>query len=289
VLLPGSFTATPDHVYRTAVADIDLDGLPDVIAGMNTELALVTQQTAVPGTFNPAVTIGRGSRHVMAADLNADGLIDVAAPRDIPNASNAVIYYLQDAAMPGTFEPSRSMSASDSNFSAAHDVASGLLDPQPGIDLAVAGVRVDEVGTRRDVYAVWSRLLQTTANSGTFTHGGRYQLGFAYETLIAVGDLNADGRDDVAVAARTRTSKNHNFVAVSLQNASGTFPQTSGRFLNIPAELVGTAPALYTVAIADLNGDGRPDIVVSNNAILYFPQRSDAAGEFGPAVAIAYQ
>jgi hypothetical protein len=165
------------------------------------------------------VTIGRGSRQVIATDLNADGLIDVAAPHDIPNGSNAVIYYLQDAAMPGTFEPSRSISASDSNFSAAHDVATGLLDAQPGIDLAVASLRVNEVGTDRQVYAVWSQLLQTAASSGTFAHGGRYQLGFADETLIAVGDLNADGCDEVAVAARTRTSKNHNFVAVSLQNS----------------------------------------------------------------------
>ena len=100
VLLPGTFTAAPGHVYRTATADIDLDGLPDVILATDIELVLVAQQTAAPGTFKAAVTIGRGSRRLIATDLNGDGLVDVAAPRDIPSFSNALIYYLQDAAVP---------------------------------------------------------------------------------------------------------------------------------------------------------------------------------------------
>jgi hypothetical protein len=68
---------------------------------------------------------------------------------------------------------------------------------------------------------------------------------------VAIGDLNADGRPDLAVA--NLLSDN---VSVLLGTASGNG--------FAPATPVAAGDGPRTVAIADLNGNGRLDIVVSN-------------------------
>jgi hypothetical protein len=66
---------------------------------------------------------------------------------------------------------------------------------------------------------------------------------------IAIGDLNGDGRADLAIAGG-------NGVVVLLQNPSGGLEQP--RFL-------ATGSGAESVAIGDLNGDGRADLAVSHS------------------------
>jgi hypothetical protein len=71
---------------------------------------------------------------------------------------------------------------------------------------------------------------------------------------VAVGDFNADGRPDLAVA-----NFNSGTVSVLLGTGGGIFaPKT-----DYP---VGTSPTAgpHAVAVADFNGDGRPDLAVLN-------------------------
>ena len=67
---------------------------------------------------------------------------------------------------------------------------------------------------------------------------------------MAVGDLNGDGRPDLAVA-----NAGSGDVSVLLGNGDGSF-QPQQRFA------AGIGPA--SVALGDLNGDGRPDLAVAN-------------------------
>ena len=68
---------------------------------------------------------------------------------------------------------------------------------------------------------------------------------------VAIGDLNRDGKPDLAVADVT------NSVSVLLGTGTGTF----GAATNFPV-VVGSSP--FSVAIGDLNGDGKPDLAVAN-------------------------
>jgi hypothetical protein len=74
---------------------------------------------------------------------------------------------------------------------------------------------------------------------------------------VAIGDLNADGRPDLAVA-----NANSNYVSILLGNGNGTFASAVN-------SLAGNNP--FSLAIGDLNADGRPDLAVatsSNGSIL---------------------
>jgi hypothetical protein len=87
-----------------------------------------------------------------------------------------------------------------------------------------------------------------------------------FATSVAIADLNGDGNPDIVVANSCQTDSNGESncsaggaVGVLLRNGDGTL-QSSVSYNS------GGAAAL-SVAIADLNGDGHPDIVVANQCI----------------------
>jgi hypothetical protein len=67
---------------------------------------------------------------------------------------------------------------------------------------------------------------------------------------VAIGDLNGDGRLDLATA-----NEESNTVSVLLGNGDGTFG---------PKSDYGAGSNPFSVAIGDLNGDGKPDLAVAN-------------------------
>ncbi len=70
---------------------------------------------------------------------------------------------------------------------------------------------------------------------------------------VAVADLNGDGRPDLVTAGHIRLSNDQ--VGVLLGNGDGTFQREQSID-------VGDHPD--SVAVADLNGDGQPDLVTAN-------------------------
>jgi hypothetical protein len=72
---------------------------------------------------------------------------------------------------------------------------------------------------------------------------------------VAVADVNGDGRPDLITANYGTHGSPANSVSVLLGNGNGTFHSA----VNFAA---GSYPV--SVAVADVNGDGRPDLVVAN-------------------------
>ena len=89
---------------------------------------------------------------------------------------------------------------------------------------------------------------------GTFQPAETYAIGGTAYT-VAVGDINGDGIPDLAVEEGT---PNGSAVAVLLGNGDGTFqPQQA---FAVPGGVTGS------VAVADLFGNGKQDIVVTTDA-----------------------
>src|SRR2546422_11045126 len=89
--------------------------------------------------------------------------------------------------------------------------------------------------------------------TGDATFGARSDFGTGFGPVsVAIGDLNRDGRPDLAVGDYTSRT-----VSVLLGNGDGAF----GAQTEFAAESNPTS-----VLIGDLNGDGRPDLAVTNSS-----------------------
>jgi hypothetical protein len=129
--------------------------------------------------------------------------------------------------------------------SVASVVAIGDLNGDGRADVAVA--------TRSSGDPVNDRCLLVFLQTprGTLAPPVRYPLGIDARG-IAIGDLNGDGRADVAVCGGFG-------VAILRQQPDGTLS---------PAQFVPTGVDADSVAIGDLNGDGRADLAVSHSGEL---------------------
>ncbi len=125
--------------------------------------------------------------------------------------------------------------------------------------------------------ATTSTLVASTQGTSTFQPYVAYPVG-SWPEAVAIADLNGDGRKDVAlVTSSYNDPANDNMLHVFTQNADGTLTRTA----RYP---IGGRP--QTVAVGDVNGDGRMDVVVGNSSVIgVFLQNS--TGTLDPMVSYA--
>ena len=229
--LPRTFYAGPLS-GSMAVADINGDGNADLIIAGFLLLGDGIGGFKVSGLPNAPLAVG---------DFNGDGIPDLAVALygdALPN-NNSVVAYMGDG---------RGGFASDTAvpFKVGTQpvfITTGDFNGDGKLDLAVANVGDDNI----------SVLLGDGSGGFTAAPGSPFAAGF-FPIAIAVGDLNGDGKLDLAVA-----NIGSNAVTVLLGNGSGGFTAAPRSPF-----AVGTNPIALT--IADFNGDGRADLAVANKS-----------------------
>src|SRR6266404_1353120 len=96
---------------------------------------------------------------------------------------------------------------------------------------------------------------------GTFQTVQNYSTGYTRATSTAVADVNGDGKPDLLVAHKCGGSGfcNSSPVVALLGNGDGTFKS---------ALIYGSGGRnAYSIAVADVNGDSKPDLLVANACV----------------------
>lgn len=224
-------------------------------------LALLTclmsfQPTAWGAQFKPAVNYPVGSDPVSIAtgDFNGDGVPDLAVANQegFGSASGSVSVLIGKG--DGTFQPEVEYLPVSGH---TESVAVGDFNGDGKLDIAV----VQQEGNDNSLTGRLTLLLGN--GDGTFREGKTYVTG-SQGSSVAVGDVNNDGKLDLAVASGSGTS-------IFLGNGDGTF-NTSGIYY----------PGRDAVLLADLNHDGKLDLAVTNeNAGTISISLGNGDGAFG--------
>jgi uncharacterized repeat protein (TIGR01451 family) len=228
-----------------AVGDLNGDGKQDVVISNEGSTNISVLLGNGDGTLRPAVSygVGRGGDGapvaVAVSDLNRDGKPDIITANRRTNDVSVLLGIGN-----GTFQPAIDYPADVSPFGVAVSDLNG--DGKP--DLVVANELSNDVSV---LIGNGDGSFQPPVNYGT----GNFPI------TVAVGDLNGDGKPDLVVAHLVSTISPtfalSNDVSVLIGNGDGTFqPAVSYR--------VGSGLGPNSVTIADLNGDGRPDLAIAD-------------------------
>jgi len=236
---PGSPYAVGTSPRSIAVGDFNGDGKPDLaVANFNdgTVTVLLNSTTGVfTAATNSPFTVGAGPTSVVVGDFNGDGKLDLA----FTNAfGNNVTLLLGD----GTGNFTAATSSPFAVGAGPHSLVAADFNGDGKLDLAVANATDGTVTV----------LLGTGSGGFTAAPGSPFAAG-ADPIFVAEGDFHGNGKPDLALV-----NEGNDTVTVLLNNGSGGF--TAAPASPFP---VGSQPV--AVAVADFNGDGNPDLVITNS------------------------
>jgi hypothetical protein len=264
-------TSNNDGTFiRVLAADLDADGLVDlIVTGPGDDYTLFFRNNpAAPGTFlAPTELIPGKGTPIVIADFNHDGLPDIAYIQGnalFTNPSNITVALNQQSA-PGTFP----ISVTSSSFSGYDVVGLNAADMNgDGFPDLVVCCAPSYNGNTPPNADTWEFIvfLADPAHPGQFL-APAFSSPAAPIYSIALQDLNHDGLPDVVVSGMG------SYFSVYLGD-----PAHPGQLL---APQNTTAPGnltyLSTIAVGDVDGDGTPDVIATDegNTFLIFPGKGD--------------
>jgi hypothetical protein len=267
--------------YFTAAADINHDGIPDLLVADGTTTTRDSSGASTQTAQGIAVLLGKGdgtfgapahfptthsASFICVADVNGDGHPDALTAdfdHTLFSPGGAIEVLLGNG--DGTFKAPVS-----------YTVPNAYVEWVFAADVNGDG-RVDLIAATTPIASSSPQGMAVFLNNGS----GGFQIGqqISAGSPFAVGDLNKDGKLDLVVVnvIFSATSSPSYSLAIYAGAGNGTFAQTG------PIYDVGSGDSVASAALADFNGDGSQDIAltVGNNAVVIM--LGDGAGRFTAA------
>jgi hypothetical protein len=205
----------------------------------------VNSQAAVIGFAKPVLYSSGGFRanSVSVGDFNGDGYPDLALTTGCTEYGCVGVLLGNGN---GGFRPA--MTYNSGTYGDALWLAAADVNEDAKLDLIVSG----------GACCYWYVSVLLGNGDGTFQNPVSYASGGYEAGSVAVGDVNGDGHPDLVVVNALQWGQNesgYGGVSVLLGNGDGTFK---------PAVIYNCGSYAHFVAIADLNGDGKSDLVITH-------------------------
>ncbi len=268
IVLPGDGTGNLGTAVSSAVnlaptqivaADMNQDGMPDAVLAGNSLLGPVVSVSVNQGkgTFSGEhdYVLPGSPVSLAAGDFNGDGIMDVAVGVGGPNGGSATGVYV--------------LLGQSNGILAAPVRIDSSLNPVSLVARDINGDgRADLVIADEGTFAPGGNQVNGALHIYFGNADGTFQSAAAPSTpatncsQVALADLNGDGNLDMIVAgnvAGTTFGVGTPNIYTLLGNGDGTFgpPQAN--------PLLGTdGIGAQSIALADFNGDGIPDVAVGN-------------------------
>ena len=249
----GNFSFTPPlpvtlagkRPKRIEIADMNLDGKPEVIItaqGSNTVTVLINQSSLASISFSPIAPIdisipGAVSTEGLAVqDLNGDGRPEIVTSQFQTNSN---LYVIENNSSPGAF-------------------LAGEIKVLT-VGTPIKNIRIGDLDGDRKPDIAFTQLISSSV--GIFLNQSTTSLVFAglktFETDITpwgidFGDVDGDGKIDIAMASLTRKS------LTILNNKSSAGNLSFDKFIQ---------PTTYInrhITVCDVDTDGKPDLVFTS-------------------------
>ena len=229
-----------------AAGDFNGDGNADVAVGGSNSTVVVARGNG-HGAFTTAAptSVPEAPSYLTVGDFDGDGKPDVLASQGSltgPSTNGALSLLIGKG--DGTFKtPSTLLTGVNVRMAAAGDFN---LDGKLDAAAVVGGSGATQIAGSLRIFL---------GSGGTLTAQPALSVGTTASDpgFVAVGDVNGDGRPDLAVAYEDFNFRF--FVQIFLGKGDGTFQA-------LTPMRTGFGPT--SMIISDFNGDGRPDLVVSH-------------------------
>jgi hypothetical protein len=235
--------------YAIASGDLDGDGKPDLVSCSIADLNIsVFRNTSTSGSvsFAPKVNYATtsGVHGIAIGDLDGDGKPDIA----VVNYLSTSMSVYRNTSTPGfvSFAPKVDFTI----LAGAESIVIGDIDGDTKPDIAITNSLFNSFSTFKNISTIGNIAFNTrtdVACGGTNAPNG-----------IALGDMDGDSKTDVAIVITNSSG----VCGTQLYRNTSTAGNISLNYILTLTGVSGTTA--YHTTLGDINGDGKPDIAMSN-------------------------